>query len=203
MTMPQPPDPNYPPPNYPPPNYPPAPGYAQPGYPPPPNYGPPGYPPTGYAPQPRYGGMRANAFIVLILAALVLGTLVMPWAGYSGESGDLQWSASDFLKHPDRFGDIKSAVTGMEVMLWVGLGLVVLSLLRLIAPAVRLGWLAFTVALALLIATIATVANFAHALSQGEYAPTLQSGAVLSVVLAVLCAVAAVFGPVAQRRIYR
>ncbi|MFJ8472424.1 hypothetical protein [Kitasatospora sp. NPDC094011] len=161
-------------------------------------------PRPSYAPQqPRPGGSRANAVTVLLLAAVAVGALALPWASYSGESGSLQWSGFDILGSNHRWSEafLDDAGTWMRALQWIGIALVVLSVLRLLGSAVRLAGLTLLVAAALGAAAAGSLVQFHHVLQGGGgFAPSMQAGPVVAAVAGVLCFLVACFGPAAQRR---
>ncbi|MGA5822371.1 hypothetical protein ACPC54_31450 [Kitasatospora sp. NPDC094028] len=167
---------------------------------------PPGHrPPTPPDPSPN-SQVRSNAAATLVLAALTAGSLAMPWAGYSSrDSGDLQWTGLDLMRTPFRiFRDVDNAATLLQAIQWIGIGLAALSLLRLLAPDIGLAWLSVTGATALCLVTGVTLFRFYKALEgDGYLAPSMQYGAVVAMVAALLCLIVAARAPGARGRARR
>ncbi|MER7667569.1 hypothetical protein ABTY61_03775 [Kitasatospora sp. NPDC096128] len=160
-------------------------------------------PQSSYAPRSRPGGgSRANAVAVLLLAGGAVGSLALPWASYSGESGGLEWSGFDLLNSPRWVGELTNgADIWMGALQWVGLALVALSVLRLLTREVRLAGLGLLLAVGVAGAAIGSLVQF-HKLLQdaGAFAPSMQAGPIVAAVAAVLCFLVACFGPATEHR---
>ncbi|SEK33345.1 hypothetical protein [Streptacidiphilus jiangxiensis] len=156
---------------------------------------------TGVA-QAAHGRVRVNAVVTLVLAALTVWTLTLPWASYSGESGDLHWSGFDVMNNNSGQLSDSSAnsVDCLHALQWIGVALIVVSVLRLLAPAVRMAWLGAVLGLGLLVSAVAALAQFHQSLQNGGvFAPSMQAGPVVAAVAALLCLAAGVGGLVAER----
>ncbi|WP_157882179.1 hypothetical protein [Streptomyces rubellomurinus] len=172
---------------------------------------PPGHPPGPPVPPPSspsspYAAIRTNAVATLLLAALTVGSLAMPWVGYSsGWSGDVRWTGFDIIRSPFRvFADVDGAAVSLQAIQWIAIGLAALAFLRLLAPEIGLVWLSVTGALALCLLTGVTLFRFYKALEDGRHmAPSLQYGAAVAMVAALLCLIVAARAPGADRRTRR
>lgn len=158
-------------------------------------------PPVATPAQPGSGRVRANALATLGFAALTLGSLAVPWAAYSGESGGLSWSGFDVMGDPDRVADsLSTVVTCLHLVQWLSIGLIVLSVLRLIAPAAGLAWAVLIAAVVLVLCAVVAAFRFHGALRDvGAFAPDMRAGPIVTAVAAALCAVVAARGPAAQQ----
>ncbi|MFD0635107.1 hypothetical protein ACFQ9X_29775 [Catenulispora yoronensis] len=145
---------------------------------------------------------RGNAAAALLGALLTVVSLVMPWAAYSGESGDLSWSGTDISHLPTDLSDrIDQVTTGIHVMTIAAGVVAVLSLLRLVAPTVRLAWLVLLGSAVALFGAIGAVAELNSLLSDGgAFTPSMQAGGAVAVLAAAVAFIAAIRGVVVQRR---
>jgi nitric oxide reductase large subunit len=123
----------------------------------------------GTAAQPATDRSRANTLATLGFAALTLASLAVPWPACHNENY-------------------------LSVVWWLSIGLIVLSSLRLVVPAVRLAWLSLSAATALVISAVLAAFQCLDA-----FVPTTRAGPVVTATAALLCAIAAGRGPAAQR----
>ncbi|MGW2375434.1 hypothetical protein [Kitasatospora sp. NPDC001683] len=139
---------------------------------------------------------------MLLLAAVAVGSLALPWASYSGESGSLEASGFDLLNgHRWATEFLGDSVAWMRALEWIGIALVGLSLLRLLGSAVRLAGLALLLAAGAGGAAVGSLVQFHKVLEDaGAFAPSMEAGPVVAVAAGVLCFLVACFGPAAQRR---
>ncbi|MFB7906949.1 hypothetical protein ACFC1T_11010 [Kitasatospora sp. NPDC056076] len=139
---------------------------------------------------------------MLLLAGGAVGSLALPWASYSGESGGLSWSGFDLLNSPRWVGELTDgADIWMGALQWLGLVLVGLSVLRLLTGEVRLAGLSLLLAAGVAGAAVGSLVQFHKVLQDGGgFAPSMQAGPVVAAVAAVLCFLVACFGPATQRR---
>jgi hypothetical protein len=142
---------------------------------------------------------RANALWTLVFAALTLGSLALPWVGYSS-SREAAISGFDLMKLSEGVAsDTNNAVSLLQVLTALSIGLIALSLLRMMVPG-GTSWLALLGALALFGIAVWTTVRINTALNDGGiFAPGMQAGPIVASVAAGLCAITACRGPGALR----
>jgi hypothetical protein len=147
------------------------------------------------------GRARANALATLGFAALTLGSLAVPWAAAGDPGGSLSWSGFDIMGDPERFADSLSCVVAcLHLVQWLSIGLIALSVLRIIAPVISLAWAALFAAVVLVLCALAAAFRFHGALQNvSAFAPDMRAGPIVTALAATLCALAAARGPDAHR----